>query len=150
MAARAIHACPGVSYGAVPTKLGAKSMPSSPDANIARCHCGSVQIYVRKLPRTLTHCNCSICRRYGALWAYYKPSSVRIEAPKGGLARYSWNRRIRNYHRCRKCGCITHYTHRKKSSWETVGVNANNFDPSLIQHARVRHLDGASSWKFLD
>lgn len=145
-----MHACLGVSYGVVSMKLGAKPMPSRPDASIAQCHCGSVQIYVRKLPRTLTHCNCSICRRYGVLWAYYKPSSVRIEAPKGGLERYSWNRRIRYYHRCSKCGCVTHYTHRKKSSWQTVGVNANNFDPPLIQRARVRHLDGASSWKFLD
>lgn len=125
-------------------------MSFSPDTNVARCHCGSVQIFVRRLPRTLTHCNCSICRRYGALWAYYKPSSVRIEAPKGGLTRYSWNRRIRNYHRCTQCGCVTHYTHRKKSSWETVGVNANNFEPALIRNVRVRHLDGASTWKFLD
>lgn len=125
-------------------------MTSRPEANVARCHCGAVEIYVRKLPRTLTRCNCSICRRYGALWAYYKPSSVRIEAPKDGLTRYSWNRRIRNYHRCTKCGCVTHYTYRKRSSWETVGVNANNFEPSAIEGARVRNLDGASTWKFLD
>ena len=125
-------------------------MSVNPDANVARCHCGAVEIFVRKPPRTLTHCNCSICRRYGALWAYYKPSSVRISAAKGALAKYSWNRRIRNYHRCTRCDSVTHYTYRKKSSWATVGVNANNFEPSVIQHARVRHLDGASSWKFLD
>ena len=125
-------------------------MPSKLDPNVATCHCGSVQIHVRQFPRTLTSCNCSICRRYGALWAYYKPSSVRIEAPKGGLARYSWNRRIRNYHHCKKCGCVTHYTYRKKSSWATIAVNARNFEPSAIEGARVRHLDGASTWKFLD
>jgi hypothetical protein len=119
-------------------------------AHVARCHCGSVQIYVRRLPRTLTSCNCSICRRYGALWAYYKPSSVRIQAPKGGLARYSWNRRIRNYHRCAKCGCVTHYTYRRKTPWATVGVNAGNFEPADIERARIRHLDGAATWKFQD
>lgn len=125
-------------------------MPADLHPNVARCHCGSVQIHVRRLPRTLTSCNCSICRRYGALWAYYKPSSVRIQAPRNGLVRYSWNRRIRYYHRCRKCGCVTHYTHRKKSSWATVGVNASNFEPSLIKGARIRHLDGAATWKLLD
>lgn len=125
-------------------------MPAEPHPNVAQCHCGSVQIHVRRLPRTLTSCNCSICRRYGALWAYYKPSSVRIQAPKDGLVRYSWNRRVRYYHRCRKCGCVTHYTHRKRSSWATIGVNASNFEPSLIEGARIRHLDGASSWKLLD
>src|SRR5215831_1151245 len=80
----------------------------------ATCHCGAIRIHVRWLPRTVTSCNCSICRRYGPLWAYYKWSSVTIEAPKGGLSKYSWNRRIRNYHRCKRCGCVTHYTSRKK------------------------------------
>ena len=125
-------------------------MPAEPHPNVAQCHCGAVQIHVRRLPRTLTSCNCSICRRYGALWAYYKPSSVRIQALEGGLERYSWNRRIRYYHRCRKCGCVTHYTHRKKSSWAIIGVNASNFEPSLIKGARIRHLDGAATWKLLD
>jgi hypothetical protein len=116
----------------------------------ATCHCGAVRVRVRQLPRTVTSCNCSICRRYGALWAYYRPSSVTIEAPKGGLAKYSWNRRIRDYHRCKRCGCVTHYTYRKKQRDATVGVNAANFFPSALAGVRVRHLDGASSWKFLD
>lgn len=116
----------------------------------ATCHCGAVRVHVRQAPRTLTQCNCSICRRYGALWAYYKPSSVRVEAPKGGLQSYSWNRRIRIYHRCRKCGCITHYTYRKKSSWNTVAVNAANLDPTVVSSARIRRLDGARTWKFID
>lgn len=125
-------------------------MPAKLYSNVAQCHCGSVRIHVRRLPGTLLSCNCSICRRYGALWAYYKPSSVQIRAPKDGLVRYAWKRRIRYYHRCRKCGCVTHYTYRKKSSWATVGVNASNFEPSLIKGARVRHLDGAATWKLLD
>jgi len=117
---------------------------------VATCHCGAVQIAVRRMTRTLTSCNCSICRRYGALWAYYAPSSVTIKAPKGGLAEYSWNRRIRNFYRCKICGCVTHYAYRKKRPWAVVAVNAVNFDPSVLAGARIRHLDGAVSWKFLD
>src|SRR6516164_3515620 len=116
----------------------------------ATCHCGAVRILVRQLPRTVTRCNCSICRRYGALWAYYKPSSVQISAPKSGLVKYSWNRRIREYHRCKNCGCVTHYTYRKKRDWNTVAVNASNFEPAVIAGARVRRLDGAATWKFLE
>jgi hypothetical protein len=123
--------------------------PTSPTLT-AVCHCGAVRIHVRRAPRTLIRCNCSICRRYGALWAYYRPSSVRIEAPAKGLMRYAWNRKIRDYHRCRQCGCVTHYTYRKKSAWNTVGVNASNFDPDVVATSRVRHLDGAKSWKFVD
>ena len=31
----------------------------------------------------LTSCNCSICRRYGTLWAYYNFSEVRVIAARG-------------------------------------------------------------------
>jgi hypothetical protein len=116
----------------------------------ATCHCGAIRILVRQLPRTVTSCNCSICRRYGALWAYYTPSSVTIEAARGGLAKYSWNRRIRDYYRCKLCGCVTHYTYRKKQRKTTVAVNATNFDPGDLVGVRIRHLDGAASWKMLD
>lgn len=114
------------------------------------CHCGAIRICVRQPPRTLTSCNCSICRRYGALWAYYKPSSVRIEAPKGGLSSYSWNRKIRAYYWCKRCGCVTHYAYREKRRRTCVGVNAANFEPACLAGVRIRHLDGAASWKFLD
>jgi hypothetical protein len=121
------------------------------DARItAACHCGAVRIHVRRMARTLTRCNCSICRRYGALWAYYSPRSVTVEAPKGGLSEYSWNRRIRVYYRCKKCGCVTHYSYRKKRRNTTVAVNAVNFEPSALAGVRIRHLNGAASWKFLD
>ncbi len=116
----------------------------------ATCHCGAVEIRVRRMVRTLTRCNCSICRRYGALWAYYAPKSVSIRAPKAGLAKYSWNRRVRNYYRCARCGCVTHYAYRQKHRRTTVAVNAANFGPDLLQGVRIRHLDGAASWKFLD
>jgi hypothetical protein len=126
------------------------TMTREASSKVATCHCGLVRIHVRQLPRTLTRCNCSICRRYGALWAYYKPSSVRIEAPQGGLSKYSWNQKVRYYHRCGRCGCVTHYTYRKKRAWNIVAVNAVNFELAAIAGARVRNLDGASTWKYLE
>jgi len=116
----------------------------------ATCHCGAVRVRVPRMSRTLTSCNCSICRRYGAIWAYYSANVVTIQAPKGGLSQYSWNRRIRTYYRCKKCGCVTHYAYRTKRRTQTVAVNAANFDPSVLVGVRIRHLDGASTWKYLD
>jgi hypothetical protein len=117
---------------------------------VATCHCGAIRIYVARMPRTLTSCNCSICRRYGALWAYYSARGVDVKAPKGGLAKYSWNRKTRAYCRCKQCGCVTHYEYRTKRRNETVAVNAVNFDRAALMGVRVRHLDGAATWKFLD
>ena len=47
------------------------------------CHCGAVRVTIPRKPRAVTDCNCSICRRYGVLWAYYKLPSVRLEAKRG-------------------------------------------------------------------
>ena len=38
------------------------------------CHCGAITLRIDTAPETVTDCNCSICRRYGVLWAYYRPS----------------------------------------------------------------------------
>ncbi|HET8690983.1 MAG TPA: hypothetical protein VFM30_02525 [Steroidobacteraceae bacterium] len=112
----------------------------------ATCHCGAVRVHVRRAPTTLTRCNCSICRRYGALWAYCSPASVRVEAPRGGLDRYAWRQKVRTYFRCKRCGCVTHYRYRKPGPGSPIAVNATNFEPSDLRGARVRSLDGAKTW----
>lgn len=114
----------------------------------ATCHCGAVKVHLKRTPKSLTSCNCSICRRYGALWAYVAPKSVQIEAPRGGLAQYAWGSKVRSYFRCKRCGCITHYRYRNKTGpGYPVAVNARNFDPGLLSGVRIRRLDGARSWK---
>jgi hypothetical protein len=112
----------------------------------ATCHCGAVRIHVPRPPRTVTSCNCSICRRYGALWAYYRATTVQIEASKRNLSSYSWRRKVRAFLRCRRCGCVTHYKYRRKWGSDTVAINATNFEPAVLEGARIRRLDGASTW----
>ena len=116
----------------------------------AICHCGAVQVEVPRKPRSLTNCNCSICRRYGTLWAYYKASEVRVRAARGATKKYSWGEKSLWFVRCSTCGCITHWerVHPKKTS--KMGVNARNFSLNAVRSVRVRLLDGASTWKYLD
>ena len=52
--------------------------------------------------------------------------------------------------RCRTCGCILRWEQARKSGRDRMGVNARNFDPKVIAKTRVRRLDGAKTWKFLD
>jgi hypothetical protein len=115
----------------------------------ASCHCGAVRVEVPRRPRTLTNCNCSICRRYGTLWAYYKQSEVRVASAPGSTNEYSWGDKSLRFVRCGTCGCITHWEpiHPKDSR---MGVNARNFEPGSLGSVRVRNLDGASTWKYLD
>lgn len=116
----------------------------------ASCHCGKTALEVARVPRTLTDCNCSICRRYGALWAYYKAGSVRLRYRKRDVQAYSWGDRMLRFVRCRTCGCILHHERTRATPEGRIGVNARNFEPAVIAKARVRHLDGARTWKYLD
>jgi hypothetical protein len=112
------------------------------------CHCGAVQI---TLPRTITDCNCSICRRYGVLWAYYKSSSVGLKAQTADLASYSWGEKSIEFVRCAQCGCVVCWKPLGRTQADyRMGVNVRNFDPARLMGARLRRLDGASSWRFID
>ena len=118
----------------------------------ASCHCGAVSLQVDRKPRQLTECNCSICRRYGALWAYYTRRSVRISAASpDSLAVYAWGGKTLEFYHCANCGCVMcHERSRKKGEDTRVGVNARMMQPADIAGIRVRKLDGASTWKYLD
>ena len=71
------------------------------------CHCGAVRITVPSAPEWVASCNCSICRRTGALVAYYRPGDVRVE---GQTATYVTGDRFIRFHFCALCSCHTHWS----------------------------------------
>ncbi len=115
----------------------------------AHCHCGAVQVEVPRRPRSLTNCNCSICRRYGTLWAYYKSAEVRITGAPGATTEYIWGDKMLRFVRCASCGCVTHWERIVPKEGSSTGVNARNFDPTALGDVRIRLLDGASTWKYV-
>lgn len=123
-----------------------------PKLLLASCHCGAVQLEVKRKPRQLTDCNCSICRRYGALWCYYVSTSVKvIQLEPNALTAYSCGTKSLKFQHCKKCGCVVyHEPVRKHGDDRRFGVNARLMDPVDIAGVRVRKLDGASTWKYLD
>lgn len=113
----------------------------------ASCHCGAVKIEVPRPPETVTSCNCSSCRRNGALWAYYPPADVR----KSGESKpYISGDRMLELHHCPICGCTTHWESIDRSYTEKMGVNARLMAPEILAAARVRRLDGADTWTYFD
>lgn len=48
------------------------------------------------------------------------------------------------------CGRLPHYEFVEKNADSRLSVNARMFSPSEIADVRVRRLDGASTWEFLD
>jgi hypothetical protein len=108
------------------------------------CHCGKVRIALDAAPAEVTDCNCSICRRYGALWAYYHPKQVHI-AEATTTQVYLWNKHWIEFHRCADCGCVTHWTAAGNPAANRMGVNIRLMAPAILAAARIHRFDGASA-----
>jgi len=121
------------------------------EANVteASCHCGAVRLVCDAAPTEVTDCNCSICRRYGVLWAYYSPTLVHLVPPDAATDIYMWDDRAIEFHRCRTCGCVTHWSPVDKSV-DRMGVNARLMPRETVAAARKRFLDGADTERYVD
>lgn len=116
----------------------------------ATCHCGAVRIGIPNAPAAVTNCNCSVCRRYGTLWAYFDAPEVVVEANDGDLQEYETGARTLAFVRCAHCGCVTHWRPlpgRRKSA--RMGVNVRMFQPELLGGFTIRFLDGAVTEEFV-
>jgi hypothetical protein len=116
----------------------------------ASCHCGAVRMRLAEQPQRVTSCNCSLCRRLGALWAYYRQEQVEFVAGAGTTVPYVQGERSLELHHCPTCGCVTHWESVKKGAAERMAVNARLMDPSEMANVPIRKFDGASTWTYLD
>ena len=114
------------------------------------CHCGNIRLKASKLPASLTDCNCSICRRYAALWAYYPDRQVEIEIRDADSGVYAWGEKTIDYHFCPICACCTHYSSKLENGRTRIAINARMAPAEDIAAIRVRRFDGARSWSYVD
>ena len=94
------------------------------------------------MPEELTQCNCSICRRYGVQWIYFKSKEVKIFESDKSKA-YIWGDKEIAFHHCKNCGCVTHYTSLSPLEFDRTAINANLLEPSLIKNLKIRKFNGA-------
>jgi hypothetical protein len=78
------------------------------------CHCGAIQFEVelRAGFGKLWRCNCSLCRRRGAIMAAVPVDRLRITKGQDKLTLYQWNTRQAKHYFCSACGVYTHHQRR--------------------------------------
>lgn len=118
----------------------------------AACHCGELIVRVPRKPRVLTRCNCSMCRRFDPLFAYFALRTVEVVSNKAPPEEYSWGRRVLTWYRCKRCGCFTHHAPaHQRDAHSRVGVNCRMVNPELLEGIPVNLRNGASgTWKLLE
>ena len=92
------------------------------------CHCGSVEFSIPgNIDLTIARrCDCSLCKRRGAVMLSCPIDEVKIEKGEEFLVKYKWNTRIATHNFCSKCGILTY--HQRRSTPEICGVNVGCID----------------------
>jgi hypothetical protein len=114
----------------------------------AACHCTAVRFEIAEMPAWLLDCNCTLCRRYGALWAYPAAGKVKFVRGAEDTDVYSWGDRMLAFHRCRECGCVTHMAALDTDPPTLYGINARmipTLDPASV---RLRQKDNGHTGFF--
>lgn len=109
------------------------------------CHCGAVEfeVHLENGLEGLRRCNCSLCRRKGAIMAGVPVGRLRVTKGADMLTLYQWNTKIAKHYFCKVCGIYTHHQRRSKPS--EFGVNVaclEGVDPFALKDVGIG--DGAS------
>ncbi|MDY6829411.1 MAG: GFA family protein [Pseudomonadota bacterium] len=91
-----------------------------------QCHCGAVRFEVDlDLSHTL-QCNCSFCRRKGAVIAFANVEALRVTAGEDQLKLYQFGNKDAQHRFCRTCGI--HPFHKPILLHDKVGINVGCLD----------------------
>jgi hypothetical protein len=83
------------------------------------CHCGAVKFEVRTALEPAARCNCSLCRRRGALMSpMFAAHDLKILAGEDALTLYQFNTRTAKHYFCKHCGIYPfHQTRMDPMKW---------------------------------
>jgi hypothetical protein len=113
------------------------------------CDCGAVRWQLDREPTEATSCNCTLCRRYGALWEYdYEGEAVRTA---GETRAYVRGKGWLEFHFCAVCACVVFWRARQADpdGRKRVGVNLRLADPDAVAQLPVHRFDGLGKFESL-
>ena len=112
------------------------------------CHCGAVRWSFEGEPDGATACNCTVCRRYGVLWAYdYVDEGIKVS---GDTRAYVRGKAI-EFHFCPVCGCVAYWRAQRRDDEgrRRIAVNLRLADPDAVARIPIDHFDGLDAFEDL-
>lgn len=111
------------------------------------CHCGNVKWRFDGMPDGATACNCTICRRYGVLWAYgYEAEGI---TTSGDTTAYCWGDKSLGFHFCPNCGCVAYWRSLTQNAQGSrrIAVNLRLAEPDAVAAIPIDHFEGLVSFE---
>src|SRR6478735_5743039 len=93
------------------------------EKRMLKCHCGAVEVEVTfdNGLENIRRCDCSLCRRKGAVMAMVPLANLKVVKGQNNLTLYQWNTKVAEHYFCKTCGIYTH--HKRRSNPNQLGVN---------------------------
>lgn len=113
------------------------------------CHCGEAHWVLEGDPGSITACNCTLCRRYGALWAYdYEGERIRIAGPTKTYTRAGKQNPALEIHFCPSCACVLCWRglRLEADGRRRMAVNLRLAPPDAVAHLPIDHFDGLDTF----
>ena len=110
------------------------------EKHTASCHCGTVELELT-LPRGIEEprrCDCSMCRRRGAIVASVSLENLRIVKGQEALRLYQFGTRTAQHFFCSVCGIYTY--HQRRSNPTQYGYNVaclEGVNPFELGHVKT-------------
>jgi hypothetical protein len=105
------------------------------------CLCGAVRWQFDGQPDGATACNCTACRRYGALWAYdYENHGIRVSGETKPFVRG----KALSFNFCPSCGCVAYWRGQRtdEQGRRRIAVNLRLAEPDAVAKVPIDHFDG--------
>jgi hypothetical protein len=109
---------------------------------LGSCHCGRVTFALDAKLDYVMACNCSLCRRVGALWHGASDASFRITSGEDELLLYQFNTKTAKHYSCKQCG--VHPFSRPRLDPTRWAVNVRCIDGVDAGALPVKQFDGAN------
>jgi len=106
------------------------------------CHCGKVRFEVDADLDHVRRCDCSICRKRGALTHRVEDSAFRLLAPSlEELSLYQWHTRTARDYFCPTCGVLSF--RRPRTASQVWGINVRCLDGVNLSAIPVHDVHGS-------
>lgn len=119
---------------------------------IGLCHCGKTGWTLEGDPGSITACNCTLCRRYGALWAYdYEGERISVTGQTASYTRAEEKDPSLEILFCSTCGCVLSWRglRLQKDGRRRIAVNLRLASPDLVAELPIDHFDGLDTFEDL-
>lgn len=109
------------------------------------CHCGKIAFAFESDPITAgMECNCSLCRRKGAVMHFIPASAFTLKTPRNALSTYKFNKHVIDHHFCAACGIAPFSEGSDAKGSRMVAINLRCVDGVDLRTLKINFHDGAA------